>query len=121
MKVDIYPLARLIAQHGADIRVVATPEINREKPWQTETGTQSEITVKGLIQQLSPLTDSDLPHGSIKGIVVMILPASNALPLPGNKVYALDRRWSIETIMPISRHRGMALVEAVLISSGTST
>ena len=118
MAMTMMPIARLITRHGTPITINRTPVADAAAPWRPKTAVLSEAEVRGIIQHIKPSTDPDLTAGSIRAVAVIVLPREIPRPGPGDRLTALDRDWRIETILPVKRHRGTEVIEAVIASPG---
>lgn len=120
MKFNVSPITRLIARYGTEINIINNPGPDPRAPWQPADQIVTLIRTKGLIQEMKPVSDPDLPAGSIRAVAIIELLKNYRQPRPGDRLSALDRHWRIETILPVVSHRGVKLVEVVITSAGSS-
>ena len=121
MAMTMMPIARLITRHGTAITIRRTPAADAAEPWRQRAAVPSVAEVRGIIQRIKPATDPDLTAGSIRAVAVIVLPREIPRPGPGDRLTALDRDWRIETILPVKKHRGAEVIEAVIASPGGTT
>ena len=118
MKTVLSPIARLVRRFGTKFSHSSAVSAHQNKPWKPKLETNPTKDITGLIQQLIPVNDPDLPDGQTRAIAILVIDGSQTLPVPGDYLEADHSRWRIQTILPIGKSRGSHMLEAVLTGQG---
>ncbi|MDC1115256.1 hypothetical protein OAT37_00730 [Alphaproteobacteria bacterium] len=118
MKTALQPIAGLIRRYGTHFHFRKAPPPHPAAPWKPEQQTASSKTVIGVIQQVQPVRDNDIPDGHTRSIAILMINKGDAVPRPGDHIQDDQNTWRIQTILPIGKSRGDTLVEAIMIGQG---
>jgi hypothetical protein len=118
MKIALQPMAGLIRRYGTHFHFYKAKAGRLATPWKPVSQQTAAKTMIGVIQQMQPVRDSDIPDGQTRCIAILMINKGDAIPRPGDHVQDDQNTWRIQTILPIGKSRGDTLVEAIMIGQG---
>lgn len=118
MKTALQPMAGLIRRYGTHFQFHKAKAGHLSTPWKPAIQNMAAKTMIGVIQQMQPVRDSDIPDGQTRCIAILLISKGDAIPRPGDHIQDDQNTWRIQTILPIGKSRGDTLVEAIMIGQG---
>jgi hypothetical protein len=111
----------LINSYGVQIKHRPAALPMTAAPWKTAPAPPPESTIKGLIQRIRPDSNTDLPEGRLKAVMVLLIKSGSTPPRPGDRLDVDQQCWRISTILPLASDRRQSLVEALVTLAGETT
>lgn len=118
MKIALHPIAGLIRRHGTQFEHEQARPADPSSPWKPDNSIATGNSIVGVIQQMQPVNDRDIPDGHTRSIAILVVDKGNTFPKPGDHIKDTQNIWRIQTILPIGKTRGDTLVEAIMIGQG---
>ncbi len=119
MLISTKPIMSLIKTYGTSVEHYPAASPNQKAPWTPANQTTAPAKLRGILQRITADNDRDLPDGTLKAVMVLLIEKNQSQPKPGDQIKTEQQSWRITTILPILSDRHNAIVEAIITSIGT--
>ncbi len=118
MLISTKPIMSLIKTYGMNAEHYPAAAPNKATPWIPSAKTDAPIKLRGILQRVTADNDQDLPDGTLKAVMVLLIEKNQSQPKPGDQIKTDQQSWRITTILPILSDRHNSIVEAIITSIG---
>ncbi len=118
MLISTKPIMSLIKTYGMTAEHYPAASPNQTTPWIPNAETNAPTKLRGILQRVTADNDRDLPDGTLKAVMVLLIEKNQSQPKPGDQIKTEQQSWRITTILPILSDRNNSIVEAIITSIG---